>query len=669
MAASKRQTSLSLKLAGNAEKLRLVRLDAYEGLSESFMISIDVLAKAELELLPNLGKAASIDCQLDGEHQRYFHGTVIDGRFVEEVLGEGHVYRLTLAPLAQFHEQGSNYRIYQGKTVIKIVEDVLDRCKIPHKVVATGGKRTLAYCVQYGESDFSFVSRLLEEEGLYYFYKHEAAAHRMIICDKPSSHRTLPAGNLHFNPLSDSVAIADSQARPGAGAGGFVQSWHEHASSGAEAKVTMRDYDFKKPRQPREAQAEERKAHDEDAIEIYRWPGRYYEESDGKALSHILLESRRAQRLRFEGTSRFAGIQPGFVFKMDRHPSGRFNRKYLITGVRSQLSSEHYRSGMSGGETLIEFFGIPDDVPFRAPIVTPRPVAKGPETAVVTGPAGEEIHVDEFGRIKVQFHWDRKGKLDDKSSCWLRVSQTGGLGNIIIPRIGHEVLIDFINGNPDRPIVVGRVFNASHMPVYPLPGNKTRAVWRTKTYKQTRGSALGDAESLDTGMPGANEFRFEDATGKEELFIHAERDMNSRIRRSETHHVGKDVEIKVGKNRTETVGVNETILIKANRSEEVKGTETIKVIKDRKVNIDSNDTLKVKKKIIIDSGTEIEISAKSKITITVGGSSITIDPASIKVATKLLDMKGQATAKLSGALTNVEASGVLTAKGGVVLIN
>lgn len=666
---TKRQTSLNLSLAGSRERLQLVYVDAYESLSEAFMITLDVMAKDEISLLPNIGKQAMVECLLDGDHQRYFHGMVVDARYVGGDPADGHFYRLMLAPQAQFHEQGSNFRIFQNKTVIAIIEDVLGTCKIPYKVVASGGKRNLPYCVQYGESDFAFVCRLLEEEGLYYFYAHEASAHRMIICDRPSSHRDLPIGKLRYNPLSDSLAMVDSRARPTGGSGAWVQSWHEHASSGAEAKVTLRDYDFKKPGTPREAQQEDSKAHEEDAIEVYRWPGRYYKESDGKALSNVLLESRRAQRLRYEGTSRSGAIQPGYLVTLDRHPNARFNRKYLVSAVRSQFSSEQYRSGSRSGETQVSFTAIPDDVQFRAPIVTPRPVAKGPETAVVTGPKGEEIHVDEFGRIKVQFHWDRTGQRDDKSSCWLRVSQTGGLGNIIIPRIGHEVLVDFINGNPDRPIVVGRVFNAAHMPVYPLPTHKTRAVWRTKTYKKDMGLAQAGAEPLDTGRPGANEIRFEDATGEEEMFVHAEKDMNTRIRHNETHHVGRNVQIWVGKSRTEEVGEHETILIKQNRKEEVRGTETIKIVKDRNTTIDSNDTLKVRRKIVIDAGQEILINAGAKITIKVGGSTITLDPASLKVATTLLDMRGKATAKLSSAKTNVEGQGVLTAKGGVVLIN
>lgn len=662
-----RQTSLALRLGGGSQQLKLIRLDAFEALSQNFSITLEVLALDELELLPSLGKPATIESKLDGELLRRFHGIVVDAEFVEEMEGAGFVYRLALAPVAQFHQQGSNFRIFQNKSLIDVVKAVLEGCGIAFQVKASGGTRRLAYCVQYGESDFAFVSRLLEEDGLYYYYEHTASAHTLVICDKPGCHVPLAAGALTYNPLADSVALTDSTSRGGSGI--FVQAWHERASSGAEARVTMRDYDFKQPSRPRQAEATDRGAHPMDEIEVYRWPGRYYDEGAGRALSTVVLESRRAQRLRYDGTSTYAGIATGYHLELEGHPVGRFNRKYLVTRCRTVLASEQYRSGGGAGQTFVEFSTIPHDVNFRAPIVTPRPVARGPETAVVTGPRGEEIHVDEYGRIKVQFHWDREGKLDDKSSCWIRVSQTGGLGNIIIPRIGQEVLIDFINGDPDRPIVVGRVFNASHMPVYKLPDNKTRALWRTKTYKRTVGDPLAEAEALDTKAPGANELRFEDATGKEELFVHAERDLNTRVRHNETHHVGRDVEIKVGKNRKERVGKNEDILIEANRKEQVKGTETVTIEKDRKVEVHSNDSLKVSKSIKISAGQDIEISAGRKITLKVGASKITIDATSIHVSTVNLKMEGKASAKLSSTMTTVEASAILTEKGGLVLIN
>lgn len=663
-----RQTALALRLGNGAEQLKLIRLDAFEGLSQHFAITLEILSLDEIELLPNLGKPAAIESRLDGQVLRHFHGIVVDAEYIEEINGAGFVYRLTLAPAAQLHDHGSNYRIFQNKSVIDVIKAVLSECGIAFEVKATGGTRQLAYCVQYGESDFAFISRLMEEEGLYYHYAHASSAHTMIISDRPGCHVPLPAGPLTYNPMADSTALVNSTTRSDL-TGLFVQTWHERASSGAEARVTMRDYDFKQPSRPRQAEATDKGAHPLDEIEVYRWPGRYYQEQTGQALSTVILESRRAQRLRYEGTSAFAGIETGYHLEIRDHPIDRFNAKYLVTRCRTSLANEQYRSGGGASETFVEFTTVPHDVNFRAPIVTPRPAARGPETAVVTGPAGEEIHVDEFGRIKVQFHWDREGKLDDKSSCWIRVSQTGGLGNIIIPRIGHEVLVDFINGNPDRPIVVGRVFNASHMPVYALPEHKTKALWRSKTYKRTTGDPLSEAEGLDTKAPGANELRFEDATGKEEVFLHAERDMNSRVRHNETHHVGRDVQISVGKNRKERVGKNEDILIEANRKEEVKGTETVTVHKDRKVDVRANDQLDVSKTIKIKAGQTIEITAGSKITLTCGMSSITLDKNSISISTMKLNMEGSAKAKLSSAMTNVEASGILTAKGGLVMIN
>ena len=663
-----RQTSLSLRLGAGTEQLKLIRLDAFEALSQHFAITLEVLSLDELKLLPSLGKPAAIESRIDGEVVRYFHGIVIDAEFIEEREAAGFVYRLVLAPEAQFHQQGSNFRIFQKTAVIEIIKLVLQSCGIAPEVKAKSGTRRLAYCVQYGESDFAFVSRLMEEEGLYYFYRHSSSAHTMVICDRPGCHEALPCGAMTFNPLSSSMALVDSKGRSSS-AGVFVQSWHERASSGAEARVTLRDYDFKQPTRPREAEAHETKAHPLDEAEVYRWPGRYYDEGVGKTLSTILLESRRAQRLRYEGTSTFPGVQTGFHLELKGHGIGRLNRKYLVVRCRTVLANEQYRSGTAASQTYVEFSTIPNDVNFRAPLVTPRPMARGPETAVVTGPKSEEIHVDEHGRIKVQFHWDREGKLDDQSSCWIRVSQTGHLGNMIIPRVGHEVLVDFINGDPDRPIVVGRVYNTGHPPVYTLDKEKTKAIWRTKTYKRDKGVSYSEAEELDTGAPGANELRFDDATDNEEVFLHAEKDMNSRVRHDQTHHVGRDVEIKVGRSRKERVHKNEEILIEGDRKEDVKGTETITIEQERKVEVHAGDNLKVNNSIKIEAGQEITIKAGSKITLVVGGSSITIDNTSVTISTTDLKMEGQATAKLSGGMTTVEAKGILTETGTLVKIN
>ena len=359
-------------------------------------------------------------------------------------------------------------------------------------------------------------------------------------------------------------------------------------------------------------------------------------------------------RVRYEGSSYFTGIQPGHNFELSKHVVKRYNRKFMLVSVRTTLAPETRASGHGSGQTLVQFTAIPDDVPFRAPAVTPVPVVRGLESAIVTGPDNEEIETDEWGRVRVRFFWDHQPDAKRKtSSCWLRVSQTGGLGNIILPRVGHEVLVDFLDGDPDRPIVVGRVFNSTHKPVYKLPENKTRALWRSQTYKIGADSKVSGADALDTGDPGANELRFEDKAGEEEVFIHAQRDMKVRVRHCETHHVGKDSEVKVFKNRTKFVGVDE--------KHEIKGKQTEEITGNREVTVKSSDKLDVTQKI--------EITAGQEIVLKVGTSTIKLTSSGIEIKGMKIDIDatGQLTAK--GTTANFEGVGMAVLKGAMVNIN
>jgi type VI secretion system secreted protein VgrG len=296
----------------------------------------------------------------------------------------------------------------------------------------------------------------------------------------------------------------------------------------------------------------------------------------------------------------------------------------------------------------------------------------GPETAIVTGSAEEKsdgIYVDEYGRVRVQFHWDRDGKLDDKSSCWVRVSQTGHLGNIIIPRVGSEVLVDFINGDPDRPIIVGRVFNSEYKPIYALPEHKAKAVWRTKRYKESK-ERYENAKKLDVEPTGANEIRLDDKGGEEEFFIYAEKQMTTRVRLDETHHVGRDQVLKVGYDRTKIVENNEKVEITKNRDVKIDETDKL-VIKsklttevthgDEERKISANQKIEVGKTIKIEAGTEIQI--------IVGSSKITLSQSGVKIEGTQLQFAGTAQAKMTAPMTTTEASGLMVVKGALVKIN
>ena len=646
---------LSLDDGLGESEVHLIHVDANEGLSQPFLISLTIArTNPPIDILSKIGKPITVEARLFGELQRYFHGVVTDGYYVDTDAEFGNVYRLMLQPKTFFQENGRNFKVFQEKSVIDIVKEVLTDCAIDFESKVSGGSaddkgnRVRAFCVQYGESNFGFVCRLLEEEGLFYFYRHEQGKHVLVICDTDSVMPALPEDTLTYN--SEERFFAGAHTSEG-GSSRYVNSWQQHVNSSGVGKVKFRDYDFKQSTVQLESLAEKVRDSTDEPIEVYHWPGRYYKSAEGDALTLSQLRSRSGQRDRFEGTSTYQAFAVGHLFTLEDHHIAAYDQKYLVTHCHLAFASENFRSSMHSGENAVDITAIPAEVKFCPPIVTSRPIVRGPETAVVTGPGGEEIYVDEFGRVKIKFHWDRLGQNDDTSSCWVRVAQTGGLGNIIIPRIGDEVLVDFIGGDPDRPIIVGRLYNDQHKPEYTLPDHKTRALWRSKRYKEESSASYPDAKEL-ASLPDANkviddeygrrtyvgnELRFEDKTGEEELVIFAERDLHSRVRNDESHLVARDTTTNVGR--------------------------------DRLVKILGTDTLDVTDKIKIDSGTEIAITAQSKITLTVGGSSITLDSSSIKTVATMLDMKGQSKADLAAPMTTIKADGILTAQGGLVKIN
>ena len=660
---SGRDTVLKIDLGG--EQILPERIEAVEALSTPFEIALDIIAPlGELDLLPYLGNDATITLLVDGEKQRYFHGYFVEGEFTRES-SEGFHYRLSLRPWTHFLSHNAHYAIYQAMTAKKVIQEVLERAGVSDvdytHLHRDGAERE--YCVQYGESDFAFISRLMEEEGIYYYFEHRDGRHVMMLCSRPSSHSFGQPEALTYNPKTLTVFNTDSAARTDSGRKFYLQSWIERVQTGGEKKVVTRDFDFKKPEKPVEATVEVDEADANVPLpqEVFEYPGGYIEESPGKDLNEVTLLSLRADRNTYRGQSQSTGLSCGTKVKVKEHPADRLNGDYLITKTFHGITAERYRSGAGDDEESynVMFEAVPAKCYWRAPQVTPRPVVQGLETAIVTGPDGEEIYTDEYGRVKVRFPWDRSEAPGEKTTCWIRVSQTGGLGNIIMPRVGHEVLVDFLAGDPDRPVVVGRVFNQSHMPIYALPDNKTRAVWRTKRY----GSAgnYPNAKGLDSGAPGANEIRFEDSGGKEELYVHAERDMNTRVRLNETHHVGADQSIDIGHDRNKIVGNDEIATIARDRNAAVG--------RDQETSISQNDTLNVGTKLKIVVGQEIEIEAGVKITLKVGASKITMDPMSIKIESLAIENKADMTLDLKGTFTTLKGDATLTESGAIVMIN
>ncbi len=637
------------------EQVVLERIRSSERLSTPFEVLADIISPLEIDLQPHLGKPAGLAVLEDGELLRRFHGLVTAGEYVKETQS-GHHYRLSIRPWTFYLDQNRQMAIYQDKTVVQIVKQVFENAGVQDvdytRLVQPRIPR--GYTVQYRESDFAFVSRLMEEEGIYYFFRHDADRHVMILCEGPASHQPGKPLRLKYNANSVSVFTADSKSRFGA-QGDYLQTWIERVASTAEAKVTVRDFDFESPDQPLSAEASGEGAHPRDDREIFVYPGRYTREKTGRGdqeqtgrdRGQALLDAQRAGRRTFTGTSQATGLTTGYRVDVEEHPAARMNGSYLITSAEHSIAAESYRSGRQDDEDSynVKFEAIPADTVFRPRLETPRPRVQGLESAIVTGPPGETIYTDEYGRVKVRFHWDRADTPGERSTCWIRVSQTGGLGNVILPRVGHEVLVDFLDGDPDRPLVVGRVFNKAHMPVYDLPANKTRAVWRTLTYGPS--GDYPETQALDSGTNRtSNEIRFEDKGGQEELFIHAERDMNSRVRFDESRHVGHNQDRQVGLDRTTKVGRDDTKTIGRDRTTHVVGKDGLLV-----------------------DGT-LSIESKTSITLRVGNSVIVMEPGGIRIQSPHVEVQATTEAIVNGgAETRINGTAKLVLNGAITEIN
>ena len=407
-----RQCEIDISLGG--AQICLNQLRAFEGFSQPFHVSVDLLSShGQIDLMPHLGKPAVISVSEDDVLLRHFHGILTDGEFLEHDEKGGCVYRLTIRPLSHLHEFGRNFRIFQMMSTRDIVAEVFKGCGIEASFdKLDGGKRIRKYCVQYGESDFSFASRLLEEEGIYYFYKHTKENHTLVLCDLPTSHDEAKASPLTFNPSSGTIRNVDSNARFDTAGLAFIQEWRERVETGGEKTVTLRDFDFQNPNAPLEqfANSEEKDPPPCDVIEVYDYPGRYYVEKEGEELAKSLLAARRANRRSYSGSSKNASLACGTTFTLKHPENDRFDGKYLLTRCQHTIGSEVHRSGMGGGGGhMVVFEAVPAETHWKSSRKTPRPVVWGPETAIVTGPENEEIWCDEYGRVKVQFHWDRAG--------------------------------------------------------------------------------------------------------------------------------------------------------------------------------------------------------------------------------------------------------------------
>lgn len=662
MSSEYRETRLSIDLG--EEEVEFVSLTATESISEPFTIECQIASPyGELDLATHLGKPVSLTVFEDDEKVRYFNGLMTEANYLRES-ADGFIYSLKLNSFLYFLNSRTGYAIFQSKSVVDVIKDVFSGAGITDFEFRISENYTpYEYCVQYGETDLSFISRLMEQEGMYYFFEHFVDKHVLVVCDRNTNHNESLVAGLAFNPTADvsqSYRVASEW-----GERHYLKRWTEKLVTTGEETVSLRDFDFEKPKKPVEAKATGEAMHSGDNEEYYAYPGLFKEAGRGEHLSRIKLEKIRAHRHTYLAETTAKGMCLGTTINVANHPNNRFNADYFITSTVHVLQSQSYRSGTGSLDSdEVHFVAIPKDVQYRAPQKTPKPRVIGIESAVVTGPSGETIYTDKYGRIKVRFHWDRSKTAGENTTCWIRVSQTGGLGNIILPRVGHEVLVNFLNGDPDRPVVVGRVFNGENKPVYDLPANKTRAVWRTKTYGEQ--GQYPETEALDTGKPKANEIRFEDKGGSEEVFIHAERDMNTRVRFDSSHHIGHDEEREVGHDRQRYVKNDEKVTIDGNKTYILKKNEKNTIESGNRTTTlnKGNDSLKLKQgniKVNADMG-KITIEAQQSIELKVGSTVLKLTPVGATLESTMVNIKGKG-------MTTIEAGGILTEKGALIKIN
>lgn len=579
---------------GRDDLLAFQRLSGTEGISELFRYDVQVVAEIEnFDFDELIGSNCSVKAKIKAHQERYFDGLLTESTWIGKD-SRYYIYQLTLRPWLWLATNRTDNRIFHEKTAPDIIKEVLGFYGYKYVTRLSKSYSAQEYTVQYRETDFNFVSRLMEMHGISYFFTHENGSHEMVLTDGPSGFDKAPE-NAYFYRQSD----ADNNDQE------HIFSFLENRSL-TPGKTTLIDYDFKASTAKMEVETAENANHQHNDLEKYDYPGKYIDRSDGDDLAKVRMDMERSKDQIYTAEGDSLTLSPGMMMTLADHPTNTYNREYLTLQCTHTLTTQGYISGHDGegGSYSGNYEFALADKPFIAPFVARRPFVQGPQTATVVGDG--EIDCDRFGRITVKFHWDRMSDI----SMRCRVAQVWAgdkWGGIFIPRVGMEVIVEFLEGDPDRPIVIGCVYNDKHMPPYDLPGEKNLNGWKSNSTE---------------GGGGYNEFVFDDTKGDELVRTHAERDMETKVLNDERRNVSQN----------------------------------------RKSEIDANDTLLVGKELFID--------AKTKITLKCGGSTIVMDPSSIEIKSTNIEIKAGAQYKSSAGMTSEHKAGALMdIKGALVKIN
>ncbi len=579
------RASFLFEVIGTGIESSVVSFSAQEKISAYFRITVKLATNTEIKSSDdNIGRESLltiINNDPDSGGDRYFHGVVRRFKQVGKN-GRFHLYEAEVVPALQQLSLRRNCRIFQKMQVQDIIGKVLEEGDIYsdcYRFALTNQERLRKFCVQYRETDLDFISRLLQEEGIFYFFEHYKDKHVLVMGDDPIVHVPIQGKpSITLNTQDGLVAEKES-----------IQffSFSQRLRSGIFAH---RNFNFKKPSLDLTAT---KSGTDPRKLEVFDYPGLHVDPDRGEYLAKIRLEELTATRQQGHGHGSSCRLIPGYTFNLTDHETKSLNAEYLIVDVTHSGFQPQVMEEVGGGAASYsnQFNVIPAKTPFRPPLSIDKPVVKGVQTAMVVGPPGEEIHTDRYGRIKVQFHWDRDGKRNDGSSCWLRPSQGwggGGWGMVMLPRVGDEVLVDFVEGDPDRPVIVGSAYNEENLPLYDLPAKKTVSTLKSRSYPQG---------SLDN----YNELRFEDMKGREEIYLQGEKDWNILIKNDKGQTVGHDETLRVENNRDKSVGVDQFVSIGNNHTETIGANKYITVGRNKTefVTVNCAETIGLAKELTI----------------------------------------------------------------------
>ena len=640
-----------------------------ERTSELYTIDLSLASRrATIDLTQLMDRPATLTIHdRYSQAKRYFHGVVESAEKGDTGLRYT-TYHLTVRPSLHRLRYVTNSRIFQQKSYLDIVEQLLQEGGVSdYRFDITQRYDLKEYVTQYRETNLDFIERLLAETGLSYYFVHEENTHTLVMRDISIGARDCPeVSSLEYNPNAG-----------GDVKGVYLRSfrWREHV---APTKVSYREHFYKNPNYDFAATDQMRANNGlTRELEIYDYPGRHKKDEVGKIFTQARMQHFRAQASHGEGMGRCQHLTAGLCVALEGHADESMNRKYLLVTVShqgSQPSALEEDAGSSGGTFMTTHFAcVKRETQWRSPLKN-RPMVDGPQMAIVTGPPGEEIYCDADGRVKVYFPWDRYGKKDDTSSCWIRVAQNWAgtlFGHVALPRIGQHVIVDYLEGDPDQPIITGRAYNATNLPPYSLPDNKTKMVLKSKTHKGN----------------GFNEMSFEDEKGREELYMHAQKDMtvkvlhdrNKQVDHDQTEKIGNDKSITVGANHmeaialnkimtvglthTEMVGINMMITVGIDRElavgknlHEAVGSNKTETIGDSSTeSVTNHKHVHVGKNYYIDVGDELNMTAGKKITIQCGQSMIT--------------MTADGSINITGKVITKEASDKIVIKSDIVKVN